>query len=459
MRVRVPIQRSGGGTARSSEEASVMEVERRGCIIQLIKLEQSKERISVRKAKPHSISEAVVWAAYCRVKENKGAAGVDEQSIKDFEEKLEDNLYKIWNRMASGTYFPPPVLRVEIPKEGGKKRSLGIPTVADRIAQMVVKLYLEPNLEMIFHPDSYGYRPGKSAHDALEIVRSRCWKYNWIIDMDIKGFFDNMCHDRVMKALRAHTSEKWILLYSERWLKAPVQLPNGECIPNKIGTPQGGVISPLLANLFLHYALDEWMKRNHPGNPFARYADDIIVHCRTKEEAQHLLEAIKNRVTECGLELHPEKTKIVYCKDQKRRGKHPETTFDFLGYTFRARRAVGRKGVFTGFLPAVSGKAVKKIRETTKGWKLHRLLGGKIEDIAKLINPTIRGWIQYYGKFYKSELLEELKLINRKLVNWVRKKYKKLKHSKVRAIKWVQRASRMASNLFVHWEAGCLDMV
>jgi RNA-directed DNA polymerase len=340
----------------------------------------------VRRAKPHCISKDVVWRAYREVRANRGAAGIDGQSIEDFEKDLKNNLYKIWNRMSSGTYFPPAVKRVEIPKDDGKMRKLGIPTVSDRIAQTVAKLYLEPVIEPYFHPDSYAYRPGRSAQDAVEITRRRCWKYDWAIDMDIKGFFDNMCHDRVMKALRAHTSEKWILLYAERWLKAPVQTSDGRCTVNVIGTPQGGVISPLLANLFLHYSMDAWMRKYHPTNPFARYADDAIIHCRTEGEAQRLLECIKSRLAECGLELHPEKTKIVYCKDGKRRQKHPNHSFDFLGFTFRARRAMSHKGVFTSFLPAISGKAVKKIRETAKAWRLQSLGSWRIEETYQRVS-------------------------------------------------------------------------
>jgi len=411
------------------------------------------------KSEPFKISQWNVREAYERVKANKGAAGVDRQSIKDFEEDLEKNLYKIWNRMASGTYFPPPVLRVEIPKDGGKTRSLGIPTVADRIAQMVAKMYLEPALERCFHEDSYGYRPRKSAHDALGITRSRCWKYNWVIDMDIKGFFDNIDHDKVLKAVKYHTDYKWIHLYVERWLKAPVQLRNGELEERKIGTPQGGVISPLLANLFLHYAFDEWMRRNHSTAPFARYADDIIVHCDTKDQAEQLLEQVKMRMAECGLELHPVKTKIAYCKDSKRRENHPVVEFDFLGYTFRPRSAKNRRTgkCFTSFLPAISTKAKKKIRERIKRWGIHRQSGLEINELAEMINPTVRGWLAYYGRFYQTELQRTLRQLNASIIRWIKKKYKRCKGSLAKAAKWYEKMTRSFRDQLEHWKAGILN--
>ncbi|EJM2521986.1 group II intron reverse transcriptase/maturase, partial [Salmonella enterica] len=275
------------------------------------------------RAKPFSISKTIVWEAYKRVKANAGAAGVDRQSIEAFEKDLTGNLYKLWNRMASGSYFPPPVRRVDIPKSGGGTRSLGIPTVTDRIAQMVAKLVLEPEVEPCFHPDSYGYRPERSAIDAVGVARQRCWRYDWVVDMDIRAFFDSMDHDLLMRAVRKHTSCQWVLLYIERWLKAPVQLPDGTVHPRDRGTPQGGVISPLLANLFLHYAFDLWMQRNHPDKPFERYADDVIVHCRSLGASRSLMREIDQRLSECGLTLHPEKTKVVYCKDRSRRADYP----------------------------------------------------------------------------------------------------------------------------------------
>ena len=412
------------------------------------------------KTKPFCISKQVVWEAYLKVKKNRGTAGVDKQSIAEFEEKLKDNLYKIWNRMASGTYFPPPVLRVEIPKGDGKMRKLGIPTVSDRIAQMVAKLYLEPILEPHFHTDSYGYRPGKSALDALGVTRRRCWQYDWVIDMDVKGFFDNMDHDKMMRAVKVHTDCRWVLLYIERWLKAPVQLENGQLETRGVGTPQGGVISPLISNLFLHYAFDEWMRRNYPACPFARYADDAVVHCQTEQQAQVLLQAIKERLQECGLELHPEKTKIVYCKDGNRGKKYPDIQFDFLGYTFRPRGAVNRSGkFFTSFLPAISNKAAERIRDQVRQWNIQCRVNWTLEDLARLVNPTVQGWINYYGRFYGSELHQVLGGLNARLVRWSQKKYKKLKHHKTRAARWVWRIAKRDNQLFAHWRMGCFEMV
>ena len=289
-------------------------------------------------AKSFRISKWVVWEAYTRVKANHGAAGVDAESAEMFEQDLKNNLYRIWNRMSSGTYFPPPVRTVGIPKKDGSERRLGIPTVADRIAQTVVKMYLEPEVEPQFHPDSYGYRPRKSAIDALTATRQRCWRYDWVIDLDVRGFFDNLDHSLVMRAVRKYTRCRWILLYVQRWLTAPMQQDDGTLVPRTTGTPQGGVASPLLANIFLHLAFDDWMRTTHPDVPFERYADDIVAHCRTETQAQKVLSHIKRRLAQCRLEVHPEKTRIVYCKDDDRPGQYPMEQFTFLGYTFRSRR-------------------------------------------------------------------------------------------------------------------------
>jgi RNA-directed DNA polymerase len=404
-------------------------------------------------AKPYCISKQIVWGAYERVKANKGAAGVDEESIEEFEKNLKDNLYKLWNRMSSGSYFPPPVRIVEIPKGDGKMRKLGIPTVSDRIAQMVVKLYLEPVIDSQFHPDSYGYRPGKSAIDAVGSARKRCWKYDYVIDLDIKGFFDNLDHELVMKAVRKHTDSKWMLLYIERWLKAPAQDKEGKLENRTKGTPQGGVISPLLANLFLHYAFDEWMKRNYPYNPFERYADDAVVHCKTEAEANELRKAIEQRLANCKLELHPEKTKIVYCKDDDRRKEYPNEKFDFLGYTFRARRSKNRWGkYFINFTPAVSNKAKKKMTSTMRSWGMHLRSDKTLGDLSRMFNPIIRGWMNYYGKLYKSELYSVAKIANRTLSRWAMRKYKKLKRHKRRAQQWIAKIAKREPTLFAHWQ-------
>jgi RNA-directed DNA polymerase len=405
------------------------------------------------KAKSFSISKKLVWVAYQRVKANKGAAGVDEQSIQDFEVNLKDNLYKLWNRMSSGSYYPPPVKRVEIPKSDGGKRPLGIPTVSDRIAQMAVKLLLEPEIEPHFHVDSYGYRPGRSAIQAVAVARQRCWQYNWVVDLDIRAFFDSMDHELLMRAVRKHTQNPWLLLYIERWLKAPVQLEDGTIQGRDRGTPQGGVISPLLANLYLHYAFDKWMQRNHAGKPFERYADDCIIHCKTEKEAQCMIRQITERLTECGLELHPVKTKIVYCRDGYRKGKYHAVQFDFLGYCFRPRHAMSRRGnLFLSFIPAVSVKAAKSMRDTIRRWKTHRWTQLTIEDLARTFNPVLRGWINYYGQFYRSRLAPILGQFDYALERWARRKYKRLKGSQTRARAWIKRLALQNPGLFVHWQ-------
>jgi RNA-directed DNA polymerase len=407
----------------------------------------------VSQAKPFDISKQVVWEAFKRVKANQGAAGVDEESIQDFERKLKDNLYKLWNRMSSGSYCPPAVRRVEIPKANGGKRPLGIPTVTDRIAQMVVKIYLEPSLEPYFHKDSYGYRPKKSAIEALGVARERCWRYNWVLDLDIRGFFDNIDHELLMRAVRKHTDCKWILLYIERWLKAPVQLEDGTRMDRDKGSPQGSVVSPLLANLFLHYALDEWMRKNHPDTPFERYADDAVFHCKTEAEAQALKTSIEKRLAECKLELHPEKTKVVYCKDDKRKGDYPNEKFDFLGYTFRARWSKGRRDkLFIGFNPAVSNKAAKSMCQTMRSWHLHRRSDRELKDLSLMFNPVIRGWINHYGKYYRSELYSIFWHLDRTLVKWAMRKYKRLRNRRREAEQWLGRIARQDSRLFAHWQ-------
>ena len=406
----------------------------------------------MKQAKPFCISKRQVWEVYKRVKANKGAAGVDGQSIEAFEEDLEGNLYKLWNRLASGSYFPSPVLRVEIPKIDGRMRPLGIPTVADRVAQMVAKQNLEPALEEHFHPDSYGYRPGKSALDAVGAARKRCWKYDWVVDLDIKGFFDNLDHELLMRAVRTHTQEPWVLLYIERWLKAPIAMPDGTQVVPEKGTPQGGVASPLLANLFLHYALDLWMVREYPQIPFERYADDAVCHCRSEAQAEALLKALNRRMEEVGLELHPQKTKIVYCKDDDRREDYPHTSFDFLGYTFRSRRSKNRWGkFFINFSPAISNQAAKALRQRSRGWHWPERSDLQLEDLARMFNPIIQGWINYYRRYYPSALYPTLKCLERRLAMWATRKYKRLRHHRRRAAQWLTRIARKQPTLFAHW--------
>ncbi len=406
-------------------------------------------------AKPYNIPKQLVWEAYQRVKANRGAAGVDGESLATFEEDLRGNLYKIWNRMSSGSYFPPPVRLVEIPKGNGGVRPLGIPTVADRVAQTVVKMVLEPMVEPMFHRDSYGYRPGRSALDAVGMTRKRCWESDWVIDLDIKAFFDSLDHGLVERAVAHHTDIPWVRLYVARWLRAPVQQMDGTLEPRSKGTPQGGVISPLLANLFLHYAFDLWMQRNYPSIAFERYADDAVVHCRSRREAELVLAAIRDRFAQCSLELHPVKTRIVYCKDDDRRGEHEHVSFDFLGYTFQPRRAKNRWGFFVSFLPAISTKAAKTIRATIREWRMasHRN-NQSLEDLAQLVNPTVRGWINYYGRFYRSKSVLVLRHLNEALAAWARRKFKRLRRRERASVHWLGRIARREPNLFVHWQLG-----
>ncbi len=405
------------------------------------------------KAKPFCIAKREVWEAYKQVKANQGAAGVDGQSIAEFEEDLSNNLYRLWNRMSSGSYFPSPVRRVDIPKGDGGLRPLGIPTVSDRIAQMVVKRYLEPLVEPVFHEDSYGYRPAKSAHQALEAARQRCWRYDWVLDLDVKGFFDTIDWELLMRAVRRHTDCKWVLLYVERWLRAPVSMPDGTLASRQKGTPQGGVISSVLANLFLHYTFDRWMSVNYPEVLFERYADDAVCHCRSETQARSLRKALEVRFAECGLELHPVKTKIVYCKDSNRSGRYPNQQFTFLGYTFRPRRAMNRSGeLFVSFAPAVSDAAAKRMRQRVRRWRLHRRNDLELEAIAQWAKPVLLGWVQYYGYFQPSALRRALRTIDDFIVRWARRKYKRFKGCTMRIWEWLRRLKARQPDLFPHWQ-------
>jgi len=410
----------------------------------------------VPEAKPYDIPKHLVWEAYQRVKANRGAAGVDGESLAAFEQDLKGNLYKIWNRMSSGSYFPPPVRLVEIPKENGGSRQLGIPTVADRIAQTVVVMVLEPLVEPKFHPDSYGYRPGRSALDAVGVARKRCWEADWVIDLDIKAFFDSLDWHLVERAVAHHTDLPWVRLYIARWLRAPVQWPDGTTQQRTKGAPQGAVVSPLVANLFLHYAFDMWMHRTFTSLRFERYADDAIVHCRSERQAKYVLDAIRDRLRQCGLELHPTKTRIVYCKDSDRRGEYEHTSFDFLGYTFQPRRAKNRYGkYFVSFLPAISTKAAKAIRATIREWRLASTRNNQsLEDLARLINPLVRGWMNYYGRYYRSKCVLVLRHVNVALAAWARRKYKRFRRRERASMHWLGRIARRDANLFVLWQLG-----
>lgn len=400
--------------------------------------------------KPFAISKRLVWEAYERVKANKGAAGVDECSIEDFEKDLRGNLYKIWNRMSSGTYFPPPVKAVEIPKPGGT-RILGVPTVADRIAQTVVALTLEPRTESIFHDDSYGYRPRRSALQAVERCRQRCWKKDWVLDLDVQKFFDSVDHALMVKAVEANTDQRWVVLYVKRWLVAPLRLPDGTLQERDRGTPQGSAVSPVLANLFMHYAFDQFLEREFPSVDFERYADDAVVHCVTERQARQVWAALEARMEEVGLRLHPDKTKLVYCKDSRRRCSSEHMSFKFLGYTFAPRKARYPDGkAFTSFLPAVSPEALKAMGQQVREWRLHRRTRLELIELADWINPIVSGWMTYYGRFYRSQLYPFLRRINTYLMRWARKKYKRLRGYKRFRAWWTGLVQR-APGLFKHW--------
>ena len=406
------------------------------------------------KTKPFHISKQLFVEAYRLVKSNAGAAGVDRVSLADFEKDLKDNLYKLWNRMSSGTYFPPPVKAVPIPKKSGGHRLLGIPTVSDRIAQMVVKLTFEPKVEKCFLQDSYGYRAHKSALDAIGVTRRRCWEYDWVLEFDIKGLFDHIDHELLMKAVRKHTESRYELLYIERWLKVPMQTEGGEEIERTRGTPQGGVISPVLSNLFLHYVFDSYMQRNHGDKPWCRYADDGLVHCETQEAAQDLLAELNRRFKECGLELHPDKTKIVYCKDGNRRGRYDRTEFDFLGYTFRPRKVKNRSTgqLFVSFTPAVSRAAMKAMRAKTRRLNWRNRTDLSLKEIAQRYNSVLRGWYGYYGHYQPSAMGPVWSHFNRTLVAWAMKKYKGMRVHKRKAGCFLKRVAKENSCLFVHWQ-------
>jgi RNA-directed DNA polymerase len=403
------------------------------------------------KDKPFVIPKPLVWEAYRRVRANKGAPGVDGQDLDEFESDLQGNLYRIWNRMSSGSYFPPAVRAVQIPKpHGGGVRMLGVPTIADRVAQTVVAMHLEPLVEPKFHADSYGYRPGKAAHHAIGACRARCWRYDWVIDLDVRKFFDTVPWDLVVKAVTAVCTDRWVLLYVKRWLAAPLQHADGTLAQRSKGTPQGSAVSPVLANLFMHYAFDLWMARTYPGCPFERYADDAVVHCATRREADMVLAEIAARMREVGLELHPDKTRVVYCRDGKRRGEHEHTSFTFLGYAFRTRGARGKRGNFTSFLPAISPEALKAKGVDLRAMRIHRRTDLSLDDLARWLNPIVAGWMHYYGRFYRSAMVPLLRRINTYLRRWAGKKYRRLRTHK-RFMRWWAGLQHREPGLFAHW--------
>ena len=415
----------------------------------------SERDMPTSQVKPFEIPKLMVWEAYRRVAANKGAAGVDGQALEAFEADLKDNLYKIWNRMSSGSYFPPAVRAVEIPKpHGGGVRTLGVPTIADRVAQTVVAMYLTERAEPRFLPDSYGYRPRKSALEAVGVCRARCWEYDWVIDLDVQKFFDTVPWDLVVKAVQAVTDCRWVLLYVKRWLAAPLQHPDGTLVQRDKGTPQGSAVSPVLANLFMHFAFDAWMARTFAGCPFERYADDVVVHCVTKRQAEGVLGAIAARMNEVGLRLHPDKTRVVYCKDDKRRGEHEHTSFTFLGFAFRAREARNRSTgkLFSSVLPAISPEALKAKGAELRAMRIHRHTNLSLDDLARWLNPIVAGWMNYYGRYYRSAMDPLLRRINTYLMRWAGKKYRRRLRARRRFRRWWTGLLDRQPGLFVHWK-------
>lgn len=402
--------------------------------------------------KSHDIPKWLVWDAWLKVKRNGGAAGIDGVTIAQFEERLKDNLFTLWNRMSSGSYFPGPVRAVEIPKKGGT-RVLGIPNVVDRVAQTVAVLALEPTVEKVFHDDSYGYRPRRSPLDAVAVCRKRCWEKDWVVDLDVKAFFDSVSWDLILRAVARHTDRKWVLMYVERWLKSSMRMPDGTSTERTQGTPQGGPISPLLANLFLHYGFDKWMDREFPGVQFERFADDVVVHCKSESQARQVRNAIERRFTDIGLSLHPDKTRIVYCKDSNRSLGYPQKSFTFCGYEFRPREAFNkvRKVAFTSFQPAVAPEKLTGMSRKVASWQMHRRTTSTLDDLAREANPVLRGWFAYFTVFYPTMVIPLGKRVDHHLMRWAMKKYKRLDRSGKRARKWLRGVRRRSPDLFAHW--------
>ena len=411
------------------------------------------------KQKSQPIEKRQVWEAFTKVKSNGGASGVDKLSIREVTSQARKYLYPLWNRLASGSYYPQPVREVEIPKSDGRVRKLGIPTVLDRTAQMVIREELEALTDKHFSANSYGYRPNKSAHQAITQCRLNCMRMDWAIDLDIKSFFDEIDHGLMMKALGQFTDKKYIHLYVKRWLEAPIQKKDGTIEKRVKGTPQGGVISPLLANIFLHVVFDEWIEKHHSEVKFERYADDIIIHCQNFKQALRTLEAVKARLKQCKLQIKEGKSNIVYCKRNQK--KHPpfevkHVTFDFLGFTFRPRMVKSNKGKFLlGFTPSISRVNQRRMNQTLFKMKLHRMVHLRLPDLAAIIADKVRGWIYYYGKVRMSEMHQVFRYLNMRLGKWVRNKYRRFRRKHwFFAYKWLQETAKHYPNLFVHWQYG-----
>lgn len=422
-------------------------------------LEKGGRNMDKQNYKTVPISRQMVWESYLQVRKKGKAAGVDGISQEKFDENLKDNLYKLWNRLTSGSYYPPAVRQVEIEKENGGTRKLGIPTISDRIAQTVIKREIEERLEEEFEESSYGYRRGRSAHDALKKVKENVKKKSWLVDLDIKGFFDNLDHELLKLAIERHVEEKWIKMYIKRWLEVSIQ-KEGEIEEKKVGKgiSQGGVISPVLSNLYLHYTLDKWLKNKYPEVELIRYSDDGVIHCKTKEKAEEVLEAVRKRLKECRLELHPEKTKIVYCKRERRGGNYPIVKFDFLGHSFKPKMLKSKYGFYLEYVSSMSNKAKQKIQNILRKMEIHRWSRYKIEEIAEKLNPKLRGWINYYGKHGGHDIRSLFRGLDHRLMKWLLKRYKKLKGRKKVGYKVLKRIRREYPNILEHWKKNCSSL-
>jgi RNA-directed DNA polymerase len=395
--------------------------------------------------KSQPITRLMVWQAYKKVKANKGAAGIDEVSWAELDKDLNAQMYKLWNRLTSGSYYPMPVREVIIPKTSGGVRKLGIPTIVDRIAQEVVRTHLERIVEPHFHNNSYGYRKGKSQHHAVEMAMTNAMRDDWLIDLDIKGFFDNIDHQLMLKALNHYCNDPWVLMYVERWLKAGIVQHDGKFTDSLSGTPQGGVISPLLSNIFLHVVFDKWMEKHHPEKPFERYADDIVVHCKTEKQALFVLGMIQQRMKACKLSLHPVKTKIVNLRGTSEK-KYPRSV-DFLGFTLRPIWSKVVKGSMLLVTSFMSTKSKTRVLQKFKSYQIHKWRK-PIEALATKLKPVIQGVMNYYCKFWSSHTQSVWVQLNARLLKWV--KWEKGLYKKA-AIKWLKAKYKQKPDLFPHW--------
>lgn len=395
--------------------------------------------------KSQPITKVMVWQAFKEVKANKGSAGIDKMDWEYLEENKKTELYKLWNRLTSGSYYPNAVKQVGIPKKDGGIRKLGIPTILDRIAQQVVKRHLERIVDPLFHESSFGYRPNRNCHQAVKQANVNSFNHDFAIDLDIKGFFDNIDHELLMKSVTHYCKDKWVIMYVERWLKSGVVQQDGSFVPTLSGTPQGGVISPLLANLFLHVVFDKWMEKQHPTKPFERYADDIVVHCKTEKQALYMLHLINKRMESCKLVLHSEKSKIVNLRGISLK-KYPKG-FDFLGFTIRPSSIKSKSKVKSIPSIFISQKSKNNLMEKFKTLKIHKKRK-TIEEIAKEINPVLRGIINYYHKFRKSDIRNVWRQLNERLLKWV--KWEKGLYKKA-SVRYLKTKHKEKPNLFLHW--------